>query len=64
MTGAVLSPFDAFLINRGLKTLEIRMDRHCENAFKVAELGIPSSSRKGILSRAKVFLNMNWQRNK
>lgn len=37
MTGASLSPFDAFLINRGIKTLEIRMDRHCENAFKVAE---------------------------
>ncbi len=37
MTGASLSPFDAFLINRGMKTLEIRMDRHCENAQKVAE---------------------------
>ncbi len=37
MTGASLSPFDAFLINRGIKTLEIRMDRHCENASKVAE---------------------------
>lgn len=37
MTGSVLSPFDAFLINRGLKTLEIRMQRHCENAAKVAE---------------------------
>lgn len=37
MTGASLSPFNAFLINRGLKTLEIRMDRHCENASKVAE---------------------------
>lgn len=37
MTGASLSPFDAFLITRGIKTLEIRMDRHCENAFKVAE---------------------------
>ena len=37
MTGSVLSPFDAFLINRGLKTLELRMDRHCENASKVAE---------------------------
>ena len=36
MTGASLSPFDAFLIIRGLKTLEIRMDRHCENAMKVA----------------------------
>lgn len=36
MTGAVLSPFDAFLIQRGMKTLHIRMDRHCENAKKVA----------------------------
>lgn len=37
MTGSVLSPFDAFLIIRGLKTLDIRMDRHCSNARKVAE---------------------------
>ncbi len=37
MTGACLSPFDAFLINRGMKTLELRMERHCENAIKVAE---------------------------
>ena len=36
MTGSVLSPFDAFLIARGLKTLEIRMERHCANAMKVA----------------------------
>ena len=36
MTGASLSPFDAFLIARGLKTLNIRMERHCENAMKVA----------------------------
>lgn len=37
MTGAVMSPFNAFLMNRGLKTLSIRMDRHCESAQKVAE---------------------------
>ena len=37
MTGAVMSPFDAFLIARGLKTLSIRMERHCSNARKVAE---------------------------
>lgn len=37
MTGAVLSPFDAFLMARGLKTLDIRMERHCANAKKVAE---------------------------
>ncbi len=37
LTGACLAPFDAFLIARGMKTLEIRMQRHCENAQKVAE---------------------------
>jgi len=36
MTGSVLSPFDAYLILRGMKTLELRMDRHCSNAMKVA----------------------------
>lgn len=36
-TGSVLAPFNAYLINRGLKTLEIRMERHCYNAMKVAE---------------------------
>jgi len=37
MTGASMSPFDAFLMIRGMKTLEIRMEKHCENAMKVAE---------------------------
>jgi methionine-gamma-lyase len=37
MTGATLSPFDAFLINRGMKTLDLRMERHCSNAQMVAE---------------------------
>ncbi|MBQ4425847.1 MAG: methionine gamma-lyase [Lachnospiraceae bacterium] len=32
MTGAVLDPFAAFLILRGVKTLELRMARHCDNA--------------------------------
>ncbi|HZG16100.1 MAG TPA: methionine gamma-lyase [Candidatus Bathyarchaeia archaeon] len=35
--GGVLSPFDAYLLIRGLKTLGIRMQRHCENAQLVAE---------------------------
>ena len=35
--GAVLSPFNAFINLRGLETLHVRMDRHCENAIKVAE---------------------------
>ena len=37
MTGAVMSPFNAFLLDRGLKTLSVRMERHCQNAQKVAE---------------------------
>ena len=38
MTGAVLSSQDAFLVLRGLKTLALRMDRHCQSAQGVAEL--------------------------
>lgn len=37
MTGASLSPFDAFLIIRGMKTLQIRMEKHCQNAMEVAK---------------------------
>ncbi len=35
-TGGVLGPFDAFLLIRGIKTLAVRMDRHVENAEKIA----------------------------
>jgi cystathionine gamma-lyase len=35
--GAVAGPFDSFLALRGLKTLHLRMERHCSNAQKVAE---------------------------
>ncbi len=34
--GGVLGPFDSFLALRGLKTLHLRMARHCENAFAIA----------------------------
>lgn len=37
MTGAVLSPHDAALLMRGIKTLNLRMDRHCANAQALAE---------------------------
>lgn len=37
MTGAVMDPFCSFLILRGLKTLEIRMQKHCANAKAIAE---------------------------
>ncbi len=36
-TGAALSPFNAFLILQGIETLPLRMERHCENALKVAQ---------------------------
>jgi cystathionine beta-lyase/cystathionine gamma-synthase len=36
-SGAVPGPQDCFLVLRGIKTLHIRMQRHCENAIKVAE---------------------------
>ena len=37
MTGAVLGPQDAYYIVRGMKTFEIRMERHCKNAKAVAK---------------------------
>lgn len=37
MTGAVLSPHDASLLMRGMKTLTLRMERHCSNAQQLAE---------------------------
>jgi cystathionine gamma-synthase len=36
-TGAVAGPFDAYLVLRGLKTLAVRMDRHCDNAERVVD---------------------------
>lgn len=35
--GSMMSPQNAFLLNLGLETLHLRMPRHCENAYKVAE---------------------------
>src|SRR6478672_11162472 len=35
--GAVAGPFDCFLTHRGLKTLAVRMDRHCDNAERVVD---------------------------
>ncbi len=36
MLGAMLSPFESYLIMRGLRTLPLRMERHCSNALQVA----------------------------
>lgn len=37
LTGPSLSPFNAWVLSKSLETLAIRLDRHCENALKVAE---------------------------
>ena len=62
--GGILSPFDSFLALRGLKTLALRMERHCENALAVAGYleahpkvrkvlypGLPSHPQHGLASR-------------
>ncbi|GAB2689398.1 O-succinylhomoserine sulfhydrylase [Mucilaginibacter koreensis] len=36
-TGPSLSPFNAWVLSKSLETLDVRMQRHCENAMKVAE---------------------------
>jgi len=35
-TGGIIDPFAAFLVHRGIKTLALRMERHCSNALKIA----------------------------
>jgi cystathionine gamma-synthase len=45
--GAVPGPFDSWLVLRGIKTLGVRMDRHCANAERVVEL----LSRSGAVSQ-------------
>jgi len=35
--GAILSPFDSFLVMRGIKTLAVRMERHEQNARRIAD---------------------------
>ncbi|WP_294537180.1 PLP-dependent transferase, partial [uncultured Rhodoblastus sp.] len=37
LNGACISAFDAFLVLRGLKTLSLRMDRHCQTALRLAQ---------------------------
>jgi cystathionine gamma-synthase len=37
-TGGVPGPFDAWLTLRGIKTLPVRMDRHCRNAMRIAQM--------------------------
>ena len=48
-TGAVASPFDAWLTLRGIKTLAVRMDRHCANATRIAEMLVDHPKVAGVL---------------
>jgi cystathionine beta-lyase len=63
-SGAVAGPMDSFLVLRGIKTLHLRMDRHCENGEKVAHFlkdhprinkvywpGFPSHPNHGVASK-------------
>ena len=47
--GAVPSPFDCYLVLRGVKTLALRMDRHCENARAIVDLLIEHPSVERVL---------------
>jgi cystathionine gamma-lyase len=62
--GAIASPFDSFLAHRGVKTLGVRMERHCRNAMAVAQWlekhpqierviypGLPSHPQHALASR-------------
>ncbi len=47
--GGIASPFDSFLVLRGLKTLHLRMARHCENALALAEWLEGNSAAKRVI---------------
>ena len=52
--GPALSPFNAFLILQGVETLSLRVQRHCDNALKVAQfLRIAPGGKLGELSRPR-----------
>ncbi len=48
-SGGILGPFDSFLLLRSLKTLSVRMERHCSNAQNVAEFLENNSSVKRVI---------------
>jgi cystathionine gamma-synthase len=47
--GAVPSPIDCYLVLRGLRTLGVRMDRHCDNARAVVELLVEHPAVEAVL---------------
>jgi cystathionine gamma-lyase len=58
--GAIAGPFDSFLALRGVKTLDVRMQRHCENAMELAAwLERQPGVRRGARSGARAAGNGN-----
>ncbi len=47
-TGPALSPFNAWVLSKSLETLAVRVDRHCENALKVAQFLENHSKTSGV----------------
>ncbi len=61
--GGNANPFDAFLLINGMKTLELRMERHCHNAMEVAEfLEKHSAVAQSKLYRAVMIIRIIKQR--
>ena len=52
-TGPALSPFNAWVLSKSLETLSVRVDKHCENAFKIASF---LEKHKAVKSVAYPFL--------
>lgn len=57
-TGPCLSPFNAWILSKSLETLPVRMERHCQNAHKLAQY---LESAKGIKSVKYPYLNSHQQ---
>ena len=47
--GSIMSPFDSFLVLRSLKTLSVRMEKHCKNALQIAKILESHDSVKRVL---------------
>ena len=63
ITGLRLGPDDAYLITRGLRTLDVRLDRHRENAMKVAEFLTKFKNIKLLYPYKKNSLNFRmWKK--
>lgn len=67
-TGAVISPFDCYMLLRGIKTLGVRMDRHCENAAAIVEMlvahpGVDQVMYPGLASNLGHYVARRQMRN-